>query len=153
MWPHQDRVEREDHLFSMYPRIPLAFLAVRAHCWLMAKLLFTRTPRSFCTELLSSRSSPKLYQCMQLLLSECRTLYLLLLNFIRFLSAQLSSLSWSHWMAAQPSDIPATPHRDFFWTDCVLLIMNMIFKTVPAYIVESSIVQFFFSMPPKILVF
>lgn len=153
MWPHQDRVEREDHLFSMYPRIPLAFLAVRAHCWLMAQLLFTRTPRSFCTELLSSRSSPKLYQCMQLLLSECRTLYLLLLNFIRFLSAQLSSLSWSHWMAAQPSDIPATPHRDFF--------LNRLYIVNHEYDIQDSTCLYswvfhstiFFSVPPKILVF
>ena len=33
-------------LLLMHPRIPLAFLATRAHCWLMANLLSTRTPRS-----------------------------------------------------------------------------------------------------------
>ena len=47
-------------LFIMHPRIPLAFLAIGAHCWLMANLLSTRTPRSYSTELLSSRSSPYL---------------------------------------------------------------------------------------------
>jgi len=30
-------------LFLMHPRVPLAFLAPRACCWLMAKLLSTRT--------------------------------------------------------------------------------------------------------------
>ena len=39
----------------MHPRIPLAFLAARAHCWLMVNLSSTRTPRSLSTELLSSR--------------------------------------------------------------------------------------------------
>ncbi|PKU27348.1 hypothetical protein llap_22348 [Limosa lapponica baueri] len=35
--------------------MPLAFLATRAHCWLMVILLSTRTPRSFSSELLFSR--------------------------------------------------------------------------------------------------
>ena len=34
-------------LFLMYTRIPLACLATGAHCWLMAKLLSSRIPRSF----------------------------------------------------------------------------------------------------------
>ena len=42
----------------MHPRIPLAFLAARAHCWLMVNLSSTRTPRSLSAELLSSRSVP-----------------------------------------------------------------------------------------------
>jgi len=42
----------------MHPRIPLAFLAARAHCWLMVNLLSIRTPRSLSVELLSSRSAP-----------------------------------------------------------------------------------------------
>mgnify|MGYP001852876589 CR=1 FL=1 len=41
MWPHQVRVQEEDHfpqnlqtmLFFMQPRIPLAFSATRMHCW------------------------------------------------------------------------------------------------------------------------
>uniref|UniRef100_A0A8C2Y8V3 C2H2-type domain-containing protein n=1 Tax=Coturnix japonica TaxID=93934 RepID=A0A8C2Y8V3_COTJA len=44
-----------------------------------------------CTE----SSSPSLYRCMQLFLPTCKTLHLLLLNLIRFLTAQLSSLSRS----------------------------------------------------------
>jgi len=42
--------------------------------------------------------SPSLYWCMGLFLPRCRTLYLPFLNFIRFLSAQLFSLSRSCWM-------------------------------------------------------
>jgi len=40
---------------------------------------------------------------MRLFLPRCRTLPLPLLNLIRFLCAQLSSLSRSGWMAAQPA--------------------------------------------------
>ena len=93
----------------MHPRMPLAFLAARAHCWLMVNLSSTSTPRSLSTELLSSRSTPSLYWCMGLFLPRCRTLHLPLLNFIRFLSAQLSSLSRSHWMAAQAAGVSTTP--------------------------------------------
>ena len=90
MWPHQSRVEVEDHLPRpdghsplMHPRIPLAFMATRAHCWLMANLSFTRTPRSFSAELLSSRSAANLYWCIL----RCKIPHLLLLNLIRFLLA------------------------------------------------------------------
>jgi len=38
----------------MHPRMPLAFLAARAHCWLMVNLSSTRTPRSLSAELLYS---------------------------------------------------------------------------------------------------
>jgi len=55
-------------LFVMHPRMPLAFLASRAHSWLMAKLLFTRTPRSFFSELSYCRSFPNLFWCMWLFL-------------------------------------------------------------------------------------
>ena len=47
----------------MHPRIPLAFLASKAHRLLMVNLSSTRTPRSLSTELLSSRSTPNLYWC------------------------------------------------------------------------------------------
>ena len=75
----------------------------------MVNLSSTSTPRSLSAELLSSRSTPSLYWCMGLFLPRCRTLYLPLLNFIRFLCAQLSSLSRSRWMAAQPSGVSTTP--------------------------------------------
>ena len=67
----------------MHPRIPLAFLADRAHCWLMVNLSSTRTPRPLSAELFSSRSTPSLYWCMGLFLPRCRTLLLPLLNLIR----------------------------------------------------------------------
>ena len=51
----------------MHPRMPLAFLAARTHCWLMVNLSSTRTPRSLSTELLSSRSAPSLYECLQII--------------------------------------------------------------------------------------
>ena len=35
----------------MHPRIPLAFLAARARCWLMVTLSSTRTPRSLSAEI------------------------------------------------------------------------------------------------------
>ena len=40
-------------LLLMHPRMPLAFLAARAHCWLMVNLSSTRTPRSLSAQLLS----------------------------------------------------------------------------------------------------
>ena len=117
MGPHQGSVEGKENLprpaghtlLLMHPRIPLAFLAARAHCWLMVNLSSTRTPRSLSAELLSSRSTPSLYWCMGLFLPRCRTVHLPLLNLIRFLSAQLSSLSRSRWLAAQPASVSTTP--------------------------------------------
>jgi len=92
----------------VHPRLPLAFLETRAHCWIMVNLSSTRTPRSLSTELLSRRSAPILYSYMRLCLPRCRTLHLPLLNFIRLFSTHLSSLSRSCWMAAQPSGVSAT---------------------------------------------
>ena len=93
----------------MHRRMPLVFLAARAHCWLMVNLSSTRTPRSLSAEMLSSRSTPSLYWCMGLFLPTCRTLHLPLLNLIRFQSAELSSLSRSRWTTAQPSGVSTTP--------------------------------------------
>ena len=80
----------------MHPRIPLAFLAARAHCWLMVNLSSTSTPRSLSAELLSSSSTPSLYWCMRLFLPRCRTLRLPLLNLIRskLSNFQFKPLSW-----------------------------------------------------------
>ena len=78
-------------LLLMHPRIPLAFLAARAHCWLMVNLSSTRTPRSLSAELLSSRSTPSLYWCMRLFLPRRRTLHLALLNLIRFVVERLKT--------------------------------------------------------------
>ena len=80
----------------MHPRIPLASLTARAHCWLMVNLSSTRTSRPLSAELLSSRSAPSLYSCMGLFLPMYRTLHLPLLNLIRFLSAQLGMREGTH---------------------------------------------------------
>jgi len=87
-----------------------AYFATRAYCWIMVNLLSTTIPRSLSAELLSSRSAPNLNWCMCLFLHWCKTPHLSFLNLIRFLSAQLSSLSRSCWMVAQPSGGSATPH-------------------------------------------
>ena len=70
------------------PRIPLIFLAARAHCWLMGNLSPTSTPRSLSTGLLSSRSAPSLWWCMGLFLPRCRTLHLRLLSLLVAASVQ-----------------------------------------------------------------
>ncbi|XP_063211414.1 uncharacterized protein LOC134524983 [Chroicocephalus ridibundus] len=62
-------------VFPRQPRMPLAFLATRAHCWLMDNLLSTRTPRSFSSELLPSMSAPNIYWCLAFFLPRCRTLH------------------------------------------------------------------------------
>lgn len=50
------------------PQETIGFLASRAHWWLICNILSTRTPGSFFTELLSSRSTSTLYWCRGLLL-------------------------------------------------------------------------------------
>ncbi|KAK4807064.1 hypothetical protein QYF61_018405 [Mycteria americana] len=49
-------------------RMPLAFFATRAHCWLMFNLVSTRTPRFFAEKLLPSWASPSKYWCLGLFL-------------------------------------------------------------------------------------
>ncbi|KAJ7415938.1 hypothetical protein WISP_75203 [Willisornis vidua] len=65
MWPHQCQVKRKNHCpgpaghtVPDKARTPLAFLATRAHCWLMFSFLSIRTPRSISAWLLSSHSVP-----------------------------------------------------------------------------------------------
>lgn len=57
----------------------------------------------------SGWSSPNLCWYLGLSLPRRRTLHLPLLHFILFLSAQLSRLSGSPWMAEEPSGVSATP--------------------------------------------
>ncbi|CAM9602800.1 unnamed protein product, partial [Bubo scandiacus] len=47
-------------LFLIQARMPLAFLATWAHCWLMFSRLSVNTPRSLSDWQLSSHSSPSL---------------------------------------------------------------------------------------------
>ena len=95
-------------LFLMCPRIPLAFVASRAHCWLSQPVDHQYTQDLLCT-CLFQQISPKLYWYKCLFLLRCRTLHLPLLNLITIPSAQLCSLPRSHWTTAQPSGVSATP--------------------------------------------
>jgi len=96
MWPHQGRVEGEDNL--PYPASHTVFdtaystIGCLGHRGtlpqgLITSLLSTITPKPFSSELLCSMPSTNLYWYMQLFLLRCRTLHLILLNFIEFLSA------------------------------------------------------------------
>lgn len=88
--------------FLIQPRRLLAFLATRVHCWLTVK--FIRTPISFLAELLSSWPVSKLWWCLGLFLTRCKTWHFPLLGFMRFLSVPFSSLSpseWQHWCIGQ----------------------------------------------------
>ena len=85
----------------MQPRTRLALRAASAHCQLMSSLSSISTPKSLSAELLSIPSSPSLYWYRGLPRPRCRTLYLALLNLMRFTQAHLSSLSRSLWMASR----------------------------------------------------
>jgi len=65
------------------------FLAIRAHCCLMFKMLSTRTPRSFSPKLLSSQLAPCTYLCMGLFVTKGRIFYIPSLKFMRFLFCQV----------------------------------------------------------------
>lgn len=89
-------------LFLTHPGIPLAFLATST--LLQDLLVHQPPPRSFSTELLSSRS-PQLLPAVGLFLPSYRTLHLPLLNF-RLFSAHPSSLSRSLSRASEVSPPP-----------------------------------------------
>ena len=75
-------------LLLMHPRITHAFLATNVHYWLMVNLLSTRTQVG-CSFPVDQPQTCTVC-CMCLFLPSCRTLYLPLLNLIKFLSTQLS---------------------------------------------------------------
>lgn len=81
-------------LFLMHLRILLAFLATSTCCGIMANLLTTRTSRSFSAKPGSVPGQPLTCTDEFLLLFRCRTLHLILLNLIRFLSTQYSQPVW-----------------------------------------------------------
>jgi len=62
------------------PRIPLAFWAASAHCWLVFSFSSTRTPMSFSAGLLSRSSSPGLNTYLGLTRPKCKILHFALLN-------------------------------------------------------------------------
>ncbi|KFP04029.1 Neuronal acetylcholine receptor subunit alpha-4 [Calypte anna] len=92
-------------LFLIHARMPLAFLATWAHCWLMFSFLAIQTPRSLSAWLLSIHSVPSLELPMGLLWPKCRTRHLAVLKLIPLESAHLSSLSRSL--------CPGPPHLQF----------------------------------------
>ena len=55
----------------MQPRILFAFLAAKAHCWLMLSFSSTRIPKLFSAGLLSRGYSPSLYTYLELSWSTC----------------------------------------------------------------------------------
>ena len=59
-------------LSLMHPRMQIALLAARAHCWLTLSLLSTSTYRSLPAGLLSSHTSLNLDLCLALLCPRCR---------------------------------------------------------------------------------
>ena len=102
MKPHKGKTEGLDHLPApaatpslMQPRIPLAFQAARAHCWLISSFSSSRIPKPFSAGVLSISCSPSLYTYMELSLSKHNTLYLALLNFIQFTRSRCSNLCFS----------------------------------------------------------
>ena len=102
----------------MHPRIPLAFLATRAHCWLLVNLLSTRTPRSLSTELFSNRSALSLYWCNGLFLPRWR-------NTCPCWTSSSSSLpnspacpgitEWQHSLLVYPPLLPVLCHQQTWW--------------------------------------
>ena len=93
--------------YLMNPRIPLVFLAAWAHCWLKFTTVPTRARSAFSARLGGTEHA--LMPGVAAPQVKFRTLNFPLLNLIRILPAELSSLSTFFWTAAQPSDVPATP--------------------------------------------
>lgn len=78
----------------------------KAHCWLTVNLGLTmmcRIHRAFSDNLLSSHAAPSLSSVIELFLTRGRACHFPLLNFMRLLSAHLSSLSLCFHIGRQPS--------------------------------------------------
>lgn len=85
----------------------------RGSLTVVLSLLNTRMPKPFSSEPLLSQSAPSLFWCMGvsfLFLPLCRTRHSPMLIFMRFLSAHLSELAGSLWMATWYSITSTTPH-------------------------------------------
>lgn len=76
----------------MQPRILLAFLVARAHCWLIFNTVSIRNSGSFTANLFSRWAVPSMYLCLGWFLPGCRTSHFPLLNYTGSLSAYFSSL-------------------------------------------------------------
>ena len=100
----------------MEPRIPFAFQAARAHCWLMLSFSSTRTLRYFSARLLTRTAPSSLYIRLGFFRPKCKTLHFAMMNLIRFTQAHFSSLLRSLWMVSLPSTILPVWHSLNFGT-------------------------------------
>lgn len=80
----------------MQPRIPLAFFAARARCWLVFNFVSLSASMAFSAKLLSDMATAWMYICMGLFSPADSTLHYLFhsLN-LRFLSAQCKGLEYA----------------------------------------------------------
>ena len=102
MGPHQGRVEGEENLPQPAghtplnsPQDPIGIPGNQGTLLAYGQLVVRQHSQVPLHRAALQQVSPSLYWCMGLFLPRCRTLPLPLLNFFRFLSAQLSSLSRS----------------------------------------------------------
>jgi len=120
MGPHQGRAEGEKnlprptgHTPLNAPQDPTGLLGNQGTLLAHGQPVIPRDTQVPLRRAALQQVRPSLYWCMGLFLPRCRTLHLPWLNFVRFLSAQLSSLSRSMAVPAQPPRCPAilTPQR------------------------------------------
>lgn len=107
---HQSWVEGNGHLLVTFCLMQRLFgLITKAISWLVSKLVFNRTSRSFSAKLLPRWPAPSTYWCSVLFLPMCRDCLFPTLNFAKFLYAHFSSLLRSFWKALQPFGVSASP--------------------------------------------
>ena len=88
-------------MYQYSPRMLFLFFAARIHCCLVFNF----------TAWTMRQLSASLYCHMGLLLPRDKTLHFFFLTFMKFLSVDFSSSSWSLWIAAMPSVcLPLPPH-------------------------------------------
>ena len=112
MQSHQSWPEGKCHFINLMSTILLLWSSMRlgysitqAQCWLMFKLLFSRTCSSFLAKLLSRLSAPSWSCYMRLVQPSWRNWHFPLLNLNRFLSNHFPSLLRSLESCALPFSI------------------------------------------------
>jgi len=133
-------------LYFRHPRIPLAFLATRARCWLMSNLLSIITPWSFSAKLLSSESAPNLYWCVQLFLPRCRILHPLELHPVPLHPTHQSVTVWknSSWSISKQV-LKKYLWNSEVWPTSYLLSRQGEGTSLPKYRVWHSLINFFYT--------
>ncbi|PKU40437.1 sterol regulatory element-binding protein cleavage-activating hypothetical protein [Limosa lapponica baueri] len=120
MGPHQGRAEGQDdlpppagHTLPDAPQDAIGLLGHKGTLLAPGHPIVHQDSQVFRLRAALQQVTPNLYWYMGLFLPRCSTLHLSLLKFIRFLSAQLSSLSRSHWIQRDPAHItlPAPSFR------------------------------------------